>query len=251
MLDPLVNMQAALALSLLLAGFDRRARIQSDLALARARALKQPMARMIATWLTMLCDLRREAREQVAALATELRSITDEGALAHGEGPSEWFLGLVRAWSGSPAEGHAQIDRAFRRYAQVGMSYGAAEVLGYAAEALMLAGDGVQTRRLVDEALQLCARLHDHSYRTQLLLLKRRAALARGAERDADEAGRQALLEARRQRSPWLEMAVLVDLCASSCASEDIDALRRVVGGMPEDSDAPLMGRARNVLAGR
>ena len=38
---------------------------------------------------------------------------------------------------------------------------------------------------------------------------------------------------------------------ASSCASEDIDALRRVVGGMPEDSDAPLMGRARNVLAGR
>lgn len=68
-LDPLVNMQAALAIPLLLAGHDRRARVQSDLALARARALKQPMARMIATWLAMLCEVRREARDQVAALA--------------------------------------------------------------------------------------------------------------------------------------------------------------------------------------
>lgn len=248
-LDPIVNMQAALAIPLLLAGFDQRARVQSDLALARARALKQPMARMIATWLTMLCELRRDAKGQVAALAAQLRTITDEGALAHGEGPSEWFHGLVHAWSGEPVDGHAQIDRAYRRYAQVGMLYGASEVLGYAAEALILAKDSVRALQQVEEALELAERLHDHSYRTQLLLLKRRIATAQGAERDADDAARQALLEARRQQVPWLEMTVLVDLCeAPRAGAEDIDALRRVVAGMPEASNAPLMNRARALL---
>jgi DNA-binding winged helix-turn-helix (wHTH) protein len=251
-LDPLVNMQAALAIPLLLAGHDRRARVQSDLALARARALKQPMARMIATWLAMLCEVRREARDQVAALAAQLRTITDEGALAQGEGPSQWFLGLARAWSGAPVEGHALIDRAYRRYAQVGMLYGASEVLGYATEALVLASDRAHALQQVDEALQMAMRLHDHSYRTQLLLLKRRITLAQGAERDADDAARQALLEARRQRSQWLEMTVLVDICEGQRVdSGDIDALRHVVAGMPDDSDAPLMSRARALLGGR
>jgi hypothetical protein len=250
-LDLLVNMQAALAIPLLLAGCDQRARTQSDLALARARVLKQPMARMIGTWLAILCELRRGARDSVADMAAKLRSITDEGALAQGEGPSHWFLGLVEAWFGTPMEGHARIDQAYRRYAQVGMLYGAAEVLGYAAEALILAGDWARALQLVDEALQLATRLHDHSYRAQLLLLSRRIALARGAEWDADDLAWQALLEARRQQSPWLEMTVLIDVCeGSQPIREGVDALRSVVASMGEDSSAPLMNRARAVLEG-
>lgn len=251
-LDPLVNMQAALAIPLLLAGLDQRARVQSDLALARAKALKQPMARMIATWLAMLCELRRGARDQVAASAAQLRAITDEGALAQGEGPSQWFLGLARAWSGAPVEGHALIDGAYRRYAQVGMLYGASEVLGYATEALILASDSVHALQRVGEALELAERLQDHSYRPQLLLLKRRITLAQGAEPDARDAARQALLEARRQQSPWLEMTVLVDICEGPHpGAEAIDALRRVVASMPGGSDAPLMERARVLLGDR
>jgi DNA-binding winged helix-turn-helix (wHTH) protein len=251
-LDPLVNMQAALAIPLLLAGLDQRAKVQSDLALARARALKQPMARMIATWLAMLCELRRDARDAVAALAAQLRTITDEGALAQGEGPSQWFLGLARAWSGAPAEGHALIDRAYRHYAEVGMLYGASEVLGYATEALILAGDSVRALQQVDEALELAERLQDHSYRTQLLLLKRRIALARGAGPDADVAAQQALLEARRQRSPWLEMTVLVNICEDPRAgARELDALHHVVAGMPDRGNAPLMQRARALLGDR
>ncbi|MES1163302.1 MAG: hypothetical protein ABUL50_09600, partial [Rhizobacter sp.] len=125
----------------------------------------------------------------------------------------------------------------------------AAEVLGYAAEALVLAGDWPRAVRQVDEALQLATRLHDHAYLTQLLLLKRRIALARGARQDADDATRQALLEARRQRSPWLEMTVLVDVCeAAHAGPDDIEALRSVVAGLREGSDAPLLQRAHAVL---
>jgi DNA-binding winged helix-turn-helix (wHTH) protein/tetratricopeptide (TPR) repeat protein len=248
-LDPLVNMHAALAIPVLLAGLDRQAKVHSDLALARAKALKQPMARMIAIWLALLCELRRGAKDEVAALAAQLRTITDEGALAQGEGPSAWFLGLVQAWNGMPVDGHARIDHAYRSYAQVGMLYGTAEVLGYATEALILAGDTVQALRRVDDALQLASRLHDHSYRTQLLLLKRRVFIAERAEREAQDVARQALFEARRQRSPWLEITVLVDLCGSpQAAAADLDALRQAVTGLPEVSKAPLMNRARAVL---
>ncbi len=250
-LDPLVNMQAALAIPLLLVGCDQSSKTQSDLALARARALKQPMARMIATWLTMLCDIRRGARDRVAAMAVELRGITDEGALAASEAPSEWFSGLAHAWSGMPAQGHAQIDRAYRHSIHAGLLHGASEVLGYAAEALVLAGDWANAARQVDEALQLATRLHEHRYRPQLLLLKRRIALARGAREDADDAARQALLEARRQQSPWLEMTVLADVCEGSSASpEDIEALRGVVASLRESSSTPLMNRARALLDG-
>jgi len=248
-LDPLVNMQAALAIPLLLDGCDQRAKTQSDLALARARALKQPMARMIATWLAMLCEIRRGARDQVAAMAVQLRHITNEGALAASEGPSQWFAGLAHAWSGRPAEGHAQIDRAHRHSVQVGMLHGASEVLGYATEALVLAGDWDRAAQQVNEALQLASRLQEHRYLPQLLLLKRRIALAQGARQDADDATREALLEARRQRSPWLEMTVLVDVCEGAHArADDIEALRRVVGGLRESSSAPLVSRALAVL---
>jgi DNA-binding winged helix-turn-helix (wHTH) protein len=249
-LDPLVNMRAALAITLLLAGCDQRAKIQSDLALARAVALKQPMARMIATWLATLCEIRRGNKDQVAAMAARLRSITDEGALANGEGPSQWFLGLVQAWSGKPREGYAQIDLAYRRYAEVGKLYGAAEVLGYSSEALILAGDWVRAGQQVDEALLLATRLHDHSYRTQLLLLKRRVALANGDSQRATAAAHEALDEARRQRSPWLEVTVLVDVCEGpSTQTEDIEALRSVVESLAESSSAPLINRARALLS--
>jgi len=250
-LDPLVNMRAAMAIPLLLDGCDQRAQVQSDLALSRARALKQPMAQMIATWLTVLCDIRRGARDRVATLTAQLSQITDEGALAHSEGASQWLAGLVQAWSGRPVEGHAQIDRACQQSAQVGMRYGTSEVLGYATEALMLAGDWARAADQVGEALEMATRLHDHSYRTQLLLLKRRVAVALGNPQDAAESGRQAVSEARRQQSPWLEIVALVDVCDAPDASpDDIEALRNVVAGLQESSSAPLVARAQALLAG-
>jgi hypothetical protein len=101
----------------------------------------------------------------------------------------------------------------------------------------------------VDEALELSTRLHEHRYLSQLLLLKRRIALAQGASADADHAARQALLEARRQQSPWLELTVLVDLCEGPHASsDDIELLRGVVANL-EKSSAPLMRRAQALLA--
>ena len=184
-----------------------------------------------------------------SALAAQLRDITDEGALAASEAPSEWFAGLVQSWSGSPSEGHARIERAYRHSAQAGLLHGASEVLGYASEASILAGEWARAAQQVDEALQLATRLQEHRYRPQLLLLKRRVALAQGARREADEAGTEALLEARRQRSPWLELTALVDICEGpNPGSKAMDALRHVVANLREGSDAPLTKRARAVL---
>ena len=207
------------------------------------------MARMIATWLALLCDIRRGAQDQVAARTEQLRNITDEGALAASQGPSEWFAGLAQAWSGNPVDGHARIERAHRHSVLTGLLHGGSEVLGYAAEAAMLAGDWAMAAQHVDEALELSTRLHERRYLPQLLLLKRRIALAQGASAAADDAAHQALLEARRQQSPWLELTVLVDLCEGPRAgSDDIELLRGVVANL-ESSSAPLMRRAQALLA--
>ena len=249
MLDPLVNMQAALALPLLLAGYDHRSREMSERAIARARALKQPMARMIATWLAMLCDIRRGDRVEVAAKAQQLRGVTDEGALAASEGPSDWFAGLVQAWSGKPVEGHAQIKRAHRQSVMAGLLHGSSEVLGYAAEAAMLANEWAVAAQHVKEGLALTTSQHEHRYLVQLLLLSRQLELARGAFSQADASGRQALLEARRQRSPWLELTVLVSLCdRPEGRLEHIESLRGVVATLAEATGASLMIRAGALL---
>jgi hypothetical protein len=146
-------------------------------------------------------------------------------------------------------DGHAQIERAHRHGVLTGLLHGGSEVLGYAAEAAILAGDWNVAVQHVDEALELTTRLHEHRYLPQLLLLKRRIALAQHASTDADHAARQALLEARRQQSPWLELTVLVDLCEGPHASsDDIELLRGVVANL-EKSSAPLMRRAQALLA--
>jgi DNA-binding winged helix-turn-helix (wHTH) protein len=244
-LDPLVNMRAALAIPLLMAGYDQRSRVESDLALERARALKQPMAHMIATWLRLLCDIRRGDRDQVARLADELRRITDEGALASGVAPSQWFAGMAQVWAGRLSEGHAQIIRGYRHNVEMGMLYGGAEVLGYATEALVLGSDWSRATQQVDEALALSAKLQDHSYLVELLLLKRRIQLGEGDDAAARKTGDLALQEARRQQSPWLEMTVLIDLCDGSPPAHDhVEALRNVIRGMPEPSNCVTMRRA-------
>ena len=146
------------------------------------------MARMIATWLAMLCEVRRGARDQVAAMAANCAASPTKVRWPRAKVRASGFRVWCTHGRASPVEGHALIDRAYRHSAQVSMLHGASEVLGYSTEALILAGDWVRAAQHVDEALQLATRLHEHRYRPQLLLLKRRIALAQGAQKDADDA---------------------------------------------------------------
>ena len=79
--------------------------------------------------------------ERVAALADEMHALVDEFALAHGRTACRWFRGWADARMGQPRDGYRRIREAYEDNTRLGMLAGGSETLGYAVEALLLAGD--------------------------------------------------------------------------------------------------------------
>jgi tetratricopeptide (TPR) repeat protein len=248
--DPGVTIYAASVIPLLHLGLADQARTRLEATLARARRFGQPMAQMVACWFGALLEVRLGNPERVAALATALRAFVDDAALAQGEGPSRWFRGWAEARLGSPRAGYRLIRDAFDHNSRHGMFSGSTEVLGYAAEALILAEDWVAAQAELDQALQLAQKLTERVYMPQLLVLQGRIALAQG-DIDAARASMQAALrEARRQRALWLELTALVALCElDNAVPKDLSALKDARARLREGFDTALVMRADELLA--
>jgi len=207
------------------------------------------MATLAAIWYCALVEVRLGNAERVAALADEMRALVDEFALAHGQTAHRWFRGWADAQMGSPREGYRRIREAYDDNASLGMLAGASEILGYATEALLLAGDLDAGEKQLEEALEIAARLDERVYLPQLLLLKAAFARARGDATAAGAAARRAVAEASAQDAPWLELITLTDLCANgSVGAEDRRALARLVDGLPQARDTAASVHARKLL---
>ena len=163
--------------------------------------------------------------------------------------PAQWFRGWAEARNGRPQEGHRLIREAYDHNTRLGMRAGASEVLGYAAEALLLAGDVEGAQAQLQEALQIADELGEGVYLPQLLLLQ--AAIARAQRRP--EAGtasvRRAVEEARKQQAPWLELLALVDLCAHRERLDGGAPGPRRAGGPAARSGGHRAGDARTFAA--
>ena len=128
----------------------------------------------------------------------------------------------------------------------------AGETLGYAAEALLLAGDPAGARRQIDEARRIAAAADDRSCRPRLLMLEARVADALGDPRRAREALQESIAEARSQEAAWLELQARVALCERvDAGGTDVEALRTLVGRLTEGLDTALVVRARALVGGR
>jgi len=115
------------------------------------------------------------------------------------------------------------------------MRSGASEVLGYAAEALLLAGDLEGAHAQLQEALQIADTLGEGVYLPQLLQLQAAIARAQGQFEAGAVSMRRAVEEARAQEAPWLELRALVELCAYHDASTaERQALAELVVQLPE-----------------
>src|SRR6185295_6732743 len=100
--------------------------------------------------------------------------LVDRFAIAQGQTAWQWFRGWADARMGQPREGHRRIREAHEKNVELGMLAGGSENLGYAAEALVLAGDW-------DAADAQLAAAHDERvYLPQLLLIESAIARARG-----------------------------------------------------------------------
>jgi tetratricopeptide (TPR) repeat protein len=158
----------------------------------------------------------------------------DEFVLAHGQTACRWFRAWADARLGKPRDAYRAIREAYEDNARLGMLAGASEVLGYAAEALLLARDFETARKQLIEALEFADKLGERVYLTQLHLLDARIADALGERDRARHSIGKAIAEARAQEAPWLEMLALSQLCERpEAGAADREALRANATALP------------------
>jgi hypothetical protein len=238
-----------LAIELVRGGLVEQARTHLQRAHERARELRQPMTRLVAVWHEALAAVRLGDAERVGTVADDMQTLVDEFSLAQGRTACGWFRGWADARKGEPLEGHRRIRNAYEENIRVGMRSGASEVLGYAAEALLLAGDRDGAHAQLQEALQVANELGERVYLPQLWLLDAAIARARGRPDAGGTSARRAVEEARAQEAPWLELLALVELCEHHVASaEDRHALEALVDRLPEARDTEPVRRARSLF---
>lgn len=247
--DPQVILMGLLAIDLVRSGLVRQGLALARQARERAAALRQPMTRLVAAWQEALLQVRLGRAPQVAALADEMQALVDEHALAHAATACRWFRGWAQARRGRPLEGVRLIQGAHVENVRLGMRSGASEVMGYAAEALLLSGDVPAAQAELEQALGIVDELGERMVLPQLLLLQAAIARAGGAAEAGLAAARRAVDEARAQEAPWLELMALVDLCEQHpAAGHEREALAALVDRLPEAADTELLSRARLLL---
>ncbi len=150
---------------------------------------------------------------------------------------------------GRARDGYRRIREAYEDNTQLGMLAGGSEVLGYATEALVLAGDWDGAQHELEEALQVANTLGERVYLPQLFMMQAAIARARGDRAAADAAIRRAIAEARAQEAPWLELMAAIELCdRHSTTAKDRRALAALVDQLPEALNTPAAGKARALL---
>ena len=250
--DPGVMMMGLVASELVQRGLVEQGRQRIEAARARALTLREPAPRQAAFWLEALFEVRMGNPEGVADAAERLAQLQDEYDGPEGKAAALWFRGWAEAHLGDPRAGHRLIREGHERVTRCGMRAYAGETLGYAAEALALAGDWAAARKQVAEAMQCAETAGDRSCRPGLLMLEARIADGLGERRRAHDALLEAIGEARTQEAAWLELLARLALCERGDPSiADLSALREVVEGLTEGLDMPAVARAKALVSRR
>lgn len=241
-----VTLLGLLGLALLQVGCLKQSNARIEQAHAHAARLSQPMARMVAIWFDALCAVRLGDAVRVGALGDQMQALVDDYGLAHGRTSGRWFRGWADARQGEPQRGYRLIREAYEDNLRLEMVAGSSETLGYAAEALALAGEWDAAQRQLEEARAIAEQRAERVYLAQLLMIE--AAIARGrAEHDAALAClRRSVAEARAQNARWQEMLALTELCTSGGANaKERQALTALLDQLPEARDTKAFQRAQ------
>jgi hypothetical protein len=249
LVDPQVALLGMLSIPLLQLGLIKHARSCLQRARARASDRGWPMARLVALWYSALFEVRLGNAADVASIADEMHALVEEFALAHGRAACRWFRGWADARTGSPRDAYRRIREAYQDNARLGMLAGGSETLGYAAEALTLAGDWDAAEAQLLEAFELAKSHGERVYLPQLFLTEAAIARGRGHSASADSSIHRAIAEARAQEASWLELLALIDLCKHGGAkAEDRHALAALVDQLTEAGDTMAIATARGLL---
>jgi tetratricopeptide (TPR) repeat protein len=248
--DPEVSMRANICLPLVSMGYTAAARAHMETAIARATAIGQPMAQMLAHWCACMVEIRLGHPQRVQALAASLEHIVTLHGVGQGEGPALWYGGWAQARLGDPEQGHRRILQGFDRHARYGMYAGCPQVLGYAAQARALMTDWDGAEQHLDEGLALARRMGETVATPDLMLQRGLVALGRGDADGARAALRAAAQEAHLHGAQAFELEALTRLCELPAVhGDDAQSLRMACASLPDGFDDGLAQAARSALA--
>ncbi len=251
-IDPEVSMRMNVAFPLVDRGLADQGREHLRIGMARAERIQQPMALMLSNWCGGMLGIRIDDVDLVAAHARGLSVVLSRTMLTQGHGPELWLRGWVEAMRGDTAAGHAHVMEGYQSHARLGMYSGCAEVLGYAAEALITAGDWTAAAGCLEDALELSHRIGERLALPRLLLMKARVASGRKDLAGARGALHECLAEARAQAAHGAALHALVALVElKGSKASDAGELRRALDAMKEGADLPIYRRASDLLSRR
>jgi DNA-binding winged helix-turn-helix (wHTH) protein/tetratricopeptide (TPR) repeat protein len=250
--DPQISLLGHLAVQLVDLGLIEQARARLDELRARAQQLARPVGHCVAIWLHALCEVRLGNAKRVADLAKEMKKIVEEFPFPHGHVAYQLFGAWAEAHMVDALSGYRMIRAAHEENLRLGMRAGSSETLGYAADALLHAGELAQAAAQLDEALQVANALGERVYLPQLFLIEAAIADARGDPAATRESILRALTEARAREAPWLELMAMLALCKREDATaEERQALAALVDRLPEARYTTAVATARALLDAR
>jgi ATP/maltotriose-dependent transcriptional regulator MalT len=129
------------------------------------------------------------------------------------------------------------------------MVAGASENLGYAAEALMLAGDFAAAQEQLGQAFAIAHTYGERIYLPQLFILQASLARAQANTTAAEAALREGLAEAESQGARWLELLVRIELGEhSGLRGAERRALAALMAELRGAEGTPAVERAATLL---
>jgi DNA-binding winged helix-turn-helix (wHTH) protein/tetratricopeptide (TPR) repeat protein/type II secretory pathway predicted ATPase ExeA len=247
--DPEAGIRANSVRTLFERGLYDQARLNNRKAIAIAESIGQPLAISLAHWRAGMLEIRFDNPQKVLEHAELIDKIVARTCVSQGEGPSRYLRGWALARLGRPAEGIALIRDGLERHLRIGMVASSTEVIGYCAEALVLAGDWDGANRELARAFARARELDEQFYLPVLLMLQARVAGGQGDAAAARNWLREAIRTAREQQAAGFELKALLALVEHPASTaDDRRELALLLESLTEGRDAPDVVRARALV---
>jgi len=249
-LDPECGIRANSVRAFFQRGLFDEARKQSSLAIEIADRLGQPLAQVLAHWRAGMLEVRLGRPEKVMEHANRIGLAVSKTYISQGDGPSRYLSGWAEARLGDPKTGLERIRDGLERHRRIGMIANSTEVMAYAAEALILAGDVEGASQQLAEAFARSRELDEQDYVSMLLVLQARVADAKGDGAAAYRWLHEAVRIARSQEAQGFELkAACARVEHPLSTAADRAELAALFESLTEGRDIPDMQRARNLVA--
>jgi DNA-binding winged helix-turn-helix (wHTH) protein/tetratricopeptide (TPR) repeat protein len=247
--DPETGIRANAVRTLFERGLIDQARAQAAKSVAMAEALGQPLAQSLARWRAGMLEVRLGDPHKVIEHADAIEKIVAKTCVVQGDGPSRYLRGWAMAQLGDPVAGLAHIRDGLARHLRIGMIASSTEVMGYAAEALILAGDWPGANKELADAFGRARDLDENAYVPILLTLQSRVASGLGDEKAAYRWLHEAVQLARAQEARGFELKAALALAQHpSKTSDDVRSLAELLATFTEGLDTRDVLRARELI---